>query len=73
MTECDICNDFELLERATCDEKAFRWGVLKSLCYINDVLSTQELPPALTTYILPQLVKEASEVEADYATYANIP
>lgn len=72
MTECDICTDFELLQKATCDDKAFRWGVLTSLCYITTQLATQETPLPPTTYILTPVTKTATEVESGFASYATV-
>lgn len=74
MSECDVCNDFSLLQKATCDEKAFNWAVLKTLCAINTSLTTlveeEDVPP--DTVILEQVVKTAAQIEASYGTFASV-
>lgn len=72
MSDCDVCNDFELLQKATCDEKSYRWSVLKSLCYLITLLETEttELPP--TTNILPQVTKTAAQLTASYTSFTSV-
>jgi hypothetical protein len=72
VSDCDVCNDFSLLQKATCDEKSYRWGVLKSLCYLIELLSTEEASAVTVTNILPQVVKTAVQVEASYAIFATV-
>lgn len=71
MSDCDVCNNFSLLQEATCDEKAFRWHLLKSLCYLIETLQ-EEAEPLPDTIVLPQVVKTAAQVAASYSTYVSI-
>ena len=74
MNNCDVCNNFALLEKATCDEKSFRWSVVKTLCYITTLLTAQEEVEVEEpiTNILAQVVKTNVQVQADYTTYATV-
>ena len=74
MTTCDVCNDFKLLQKATCDEKAFRWNILKSLCYIIESLESNEVTPvpSAVTIVLSQVIKTYSQIETGFATYTTI-
>ncbi len=71
MSTCDVCENFAMLQKATCDEKAFRWSVIKTLCYIVEYLSEDDEEVLPTTNVLPQVTLTAAEVEADYATFAS--
>lgn len=72
MTECDVCNDFNLLAKATCDEKAYRWSVVKTLCFILSTLQDEEVNTLPDTIILPQVVKAAADVPSSYASVGLI-
>lgn len=71
MSECSVCEDAFLLQQATCDEKSFRWNLLKSVCYLIEAVE-QEVVATPTTVILPQVVVTAAEVESDYASYTSL-
>ena len=72
MVDCDVCNNPTLLQKATCDEKSFRWSVVKSLCYLIELLSTEEEELLPITVVLPQVAKTAIQVESGYATFATV-
>jgi hypothetical protein len=43
--DCSVCEDAALLQNASCNEKSFRWHVLKTLCYISEYLAAKlDLP-----------------------------
>lgn len=70
MSDCDVCDNFEALVKATCDEKAYRWHVLKSLCYIIEQLSA-EAAPALTPTVIPQVAWGYSDLAASFTNFAS--
>lgn len=72
MSSCDVCNNAKLLQAATCDEKAYRWSVLKSLCYIIEALETEEPQVVPETVILPSVTKTAAQVESGYSSFSTI-
>ncbi len=71
MSECDVCNDFALLQKATCDEKSYRWSVVKTLCFIVALLETEEEELPATTTVLPQVVKTAAQLTSSYSSFAS--
>jgi len=40
--DCDVCEDFDLLQAAACNEKDFRFSVIKTLCYVVGALAAQQ-------------------------------
>lgn len=55
MSDCTVCNNSNLLEQATCDEKSFRWNILKSLCYVINLLTVEETTVIPSSVFLPQV------------------
>lgn len=72
MSNCDVCNNAKLLKDATCDEKAFRWSVIKTLCYITEALNEEESESLPSTVFLPSVTKTAAQVESSYASFSTI-
>lgn len=70
MSDCTVCDDAILLEKATCYEKDFRWHILKTLCYLTQVLTEEEEEADVQSVILPQVTKTFAQLQASYAAFA---
>lgn len=70
--DCTVCNNATLLMNATCNDKDFRWNLLKTLCYLTDLLTQQEQEVEPESTILPQALFTALQVEAGFVNFASI-
>lgn len=73
MSDCDVCNDFNQLQQATCDEKAFRWHTIKALCAIITLLAEEEEEEDLVVSdtVLEQVLIAAVTIESTYSAFAS--
>ncbi len=72
MSICPDCDNFAALQRAVCDEKAYRWHVLKSLCYLIELLGAEEAESISVTNVLPQVSKTYTQLNSTYTDFASV-
>lgn len=70
--DCNVCDNAALLQKATCDEKTFRYNILKTLCYLTEVLTVDETELTPASVILPQVTIQAAVIQSTYGSFATI-
>lgn len=64
--DCSVCENASLLQNAACNEKEFRWHVLKTLCYIVAYLTDPPTADSLAI-TLPLKTIEFGDIGTSYS------